>query len=98
MLVPLVYAILNPKVTAAKNVKLLLKPVGHFTLPLESKVSRADDEHPVGQTAQLEFLEQQARHDGFAGACVVGQQESHTCGLEQVIVNGVQLVRQRVNA
>ena len=97
MVVPFVDAVLQAQVGIAKNLKILLKLVGHFTLPLEGEVGRADDEHALDQTAQLEFLEQQAGHDGLAGPCVVGQKETHAGGFEQVVVNGIKLVGQRVH-
>ena len=41
---------------------------------------------------------QQARHDRLAGAGVVGQQEADARQLEEVVVDGFELVRQRIDA
>ena len=65
-----------------------------FALPLEGEVGRADDQNPLGQSAQLEFADQQARHDRLARAGIIGQQETHARQLQQVVVNGFKLVRQ----
>jgi hypothetical protein len=77
-----------------RRVELLLK----LALPLKRQVRRAHDEDPFGQPAQLQLADQQPRHDRFAGAGIVGQQEANPRQLEQVIVDGLQLVRQRIDA
>ena len=50
------------------------------------------------QAADLQFLEEQAGHDRLAGAGVVGQQEADARQLEEVVVDGLKLVRQRIDA
>ena len=97
LLIPHVDAILNAQIGPAQDVERFLEAVGHFALPLEGEVCRADDEDALNQAAQLEFLEQQAGHDGLARPGVVGQEETATGGFEQVVVHRVQLVGQRVN-
>ena len=47
---------------------------------------------------QLQLPDQQTGHDRLAGAGVVREQEPHARELEQVIVNGLKLVRQRIDA
>ena len=75
-------------------VELLLQ----FALPLEGEVGRADDQDALGQAAQLELADEQPRHDGLAGAGVVGQEEADAGELEQVVVDRFELVRQRIDA
>ena len=62
------------------------------------EVRGADDKDPFGQPAELQFADEQSRHDGLAGAGVVSQQEPDPGELQQVVVNGFKLVRQGVNA
>ena len=48
--------------------------------------------------ASLQLLEQQPRHDRLARAGVVGQQEADAGQLEEVVVDRLELVRQRIDA
>ena len=57
-----------------------------------------DDQRPLDEPADLQLLEQQARHDRLAGARVVGQQEADARQLDEVVVDRFELVRQRVDA
>ena len=75
-------------------VELLLQ----LALPLEGEVRRADDQDALGEAAQLQLADEQARHDRLAGAGVVGQQEPHARELEQVVVDRFELMRQRIDA
>src|SRR5690606_19616455 len=65
--------------------------------PLESEIGGAHDQDALGQAAQLEFANQEARHDRLSGAGVVRQQETHACELQQVVVDGLELMRQRIH-
>ena len=67
-------------------------------LPLEREVRWGDDQDPLGEAAQLQLADQQPGHDRFPGAGVVGQQEPHAGELQQVVVDRLQLMRQRVDA
>ena len=69
-----------------------------LALPLEGEVRRTHDEDALCEAAQLKFADQQARHDRLAGAGVVREQEPHPRELEQVVVNSLKLVRQRIHA
>ena len=46
----------------------------------------------------MHLADQQPRHDHLPGAGVVGAQEPHARQLQQVIVDRLQLVRQRIDA
>jgi len=74
--------------------ELLIK----LALPLEGEVGRTDDQDALGQAAQLKLADQQAGHNGLAGAGVIGQQKAHPPQLQHVVVNRFELVRQRVSA
>jgi hypothetical protein len=54
------------------------------------------DEGSSHETPVFQFLEQQAGHDGFAGAGVVGKQEADTRIAQDIVVNRFNLVRQRI--
>ena len=69
-----------------------------FALPLESQVGGADDQHPLGESAQLKFTDEQTRHDGLARASVIREKEADACQLQQIVVDGLKLMRQRVYA
>ena len=64
-------------------------------LPLEAQVGRGDDQDPFGQPAELQLPNQEAGHDGLAGASVVGQREAHAGQLQEVLVDRFKLVGQR---
>ncbi len=98
LLLPGVRAVVGAQDVAADDLEVLAELVLHFALPLEGEVGRRDDERALDQAADLQFLEEQAGHDGLAGAGVVGQQEPDAGQLEEVVVDGFELVRQRVDA
>ena len=83
-----------PFITRNFVVELLLQ----FALPLEGEVGRADDQDALGEAAELQLANEQARHDRLARAGVVGQQEPHARELEQVVVDRLELMRQRIDA
>jgi hypothetical protein len=64
---------------------------------LEGEVSRANDQYPFGETPELQLANEKARHDRFARAGIVGQQEPHTRKLQQIIINCLKLMRQRID-
>ena len=63
--------------------ELLVELLLQFALPLKGKVCRADDQDALGQSAQLQFADEQARHDGLAGAGVVSEQETTRASLSR---------------
>ncbi len=95
---PRVLAVVGPEHVAANDVELLAELVRQFALPLEREVGRRDDQHTAHQAAGLQFLEQQPRHDRLAGAGVVRQQEANARQLQEVAVDGFELMRQRIDA
>ena len=95
---PLVDAELVADVLALEDEELLVELLLQLALPLEGEVGRADDQDALGEAAQLELADEQARHDGLAGAGIVGQQEADARELEQVVVDRFELMRQRIDA
>ena len=83
---------------AFEHQKLLVELLPKLALPLEGQVGGADDEDPLGQASELEFSDQEPGHDRLARPGVVGQEEADTGQLEQIVVDGFKLVRQRVHA
>ena len=98
LLQPLVDAELVADVAALEDEELLVELLLQLALPLEGEVGRADDQDALGQAAELQLADEQAGHDRLAGAGVVGQQEADAGELQQVVVDGLELVRQRIDA
>ncbi len=67
----------------------------HLVLPLVDQHARADDEHAPRVAADHELLDEQAGHDGLAGAGIVGEQEVQRLAREHLLVHRRDLVRQR---
>ena len=97
-LLPRVLAVVGAQHVAADDLELLAELVLQLALPLEGEVGRRDDQRALDEAADLQLLEQQARHDRLAGAGVVGQQEADARQLQEVVVDGLELVRQRIDA
>ena len=74
---PLVDAELLPKVLSLHDQERGVVLFLELTLPLEGEVRGADDEDPLGQAAQLQLADEEARHDRLAGAGVICEQEAH---------------------
>ena len=98
LLQPLVDPELFADVTALEHDELLVEFLVELALPLEREVRGTDDQRPFDEAAQLELTDQQAGHDGLAGARVVGEQEAHARQLEEVLVHGFELVGKRVHS
>ena len=94
---PRVLAVVGAEDVAADDLERLAELVLEFALPLEGEVGRRDDERPLDEPAGLQLLEQEPGHDCLASAGVVGQQKADARELEEVIVDGLQLVRQGVD-
>ena len=94
---PFVGAELVADVAAAKYKEAFVKLIVEFPLPLESEVGRADYGNALRQAAQFQLANEQAGHNSFAGAGVIGQQKPHAGQLQQVMIDRFQLMGQRVN-
>ena len=68
-----------------------------LVLPLLGQAAGADDQAALQVAAGDQLLDEQARHDGLAGTGVVGQQEAQRLARQHGLVDGGDLVRQRVD-
>ena len=84
-------------VASLQDEKLLVELLLQLTLPLEGEVCRARHQHPLDEAAQLQLAHQEPGHDGLAGTGVVCEQEADGGYLQQMFVDGFELVRQRVH-
>ena len=95
---PLVDAELLADFRALDDKKLLVELLLQFALPLESEVCWTDDTSiRSANPRKLQFSNEQPGHDGLAGTRVVGEQEPDTGELQKVVVDGFELVRQRID-
>ncbi len=83
---------------AANDLEALPELVLQLPLPLEAEVGRSDDQDALDETPDLQLLDEEPRHDGLPRARVVGQQEPDTWDPQEVVVDRLQLVRQRIDA
>lgn len=74
-----------------------LEAAPEFVLPLLGQTAGADDQAALQVTAGDQLLDQQARHDRLARARVVRQQEAQRLPGQHGIVDGGDLVRERVD-
>ena len=80
------------------DVERLAEPAQQLVLPLDRQRRRAEDEHALDGLAELQLLDEQAGHDRLAGAGVVGEQEAQPRLRQHLLVDGLDLVRQRADA
>ena len=69
----------------------------HLPLPLVLEVAGRDDEDALDEPPVLHLLEDEPGHDRLPRAGVVGDEEPHARHLEGVVVDGLDLVRERVH-
>ena len=82
---------------AADDFEVLAELVLHLPLPLEREIGGRDDKGPLHESTCLQLLEQQPGHDGFSGARVIGQEKADTRELQEVAVDGFELVGKRID-
>ncbi len=68
-----------------------------LVLPLLGQAAGADDEAALQVAAGDELLDEEPGHDGLAGAGVVGEQEAQRLARQHRLVDGGDLVRQRLD-
>ena len=68
-----------------------------LVLPLLGEAAGADDEAALQVAAGDQLLDEQAGHDRLAGAGVVGEQEAQRLARQHRLVDGGDLVRQRLD-
>ena len=98
LLLPGVLAVLASEDLAAHHLEGFPELVLHLPLPLEREIRGRNDQRALDETADLELLKEQPSHDRLAGARVVGEQEADAREREEVLVDRLELVGQRVDA
>ena len=68
-----------------------------LVLPLLGEAAGADDEAALQIAARDQLLDEQPRHDRLAGAGIVGEQEAQRLPRQHRLVDGGDLVRQRID-
>src|SRR5262249_33327347 len=94
---PLVHPKLVADVLALEHQKLRVELLFEFPLPLEGEVGRADDQDALSEAAELQLADQESGHDGFPCAGVAGEKKPDPRDLEEVVVDRLELVRERVH-
>ena len=98
LLEPLIDPELLADVAAFEHQELLVELLFQLALPLEAQVCGTDHQHSLDETAELQLAYEQPGHDGLARAGVVCEEEPDRRELQEVFVDGLKLVRQRVDA
>ncbi len=74
-----------------------VEPAVELVLPLLDEAPGADDQAAMQVAANHQLLDEQPRHDRLAGARVVGEQEAQRLAREHLLVDGRDLVGQRID-
>jgi len=80
------------------HVERLAEPAEELVLPLNRQRGWAKDQDAIDGLAELHLLDQKPRHDRLASARVVGQEEPQAWLRKHPLVDGLDLVRQRLDA
>ena len=80
-----------------QNLERQVKAPVQLVLPLLGQAAGAHDQAALQVTAGDQLLDQQPGHDGLAGTGVVRQQKTQRLAWQHGLVDGRDLVRQRVN-
>jgi hypothetical protein len=91
-------AVIGAKHFASDDFEFLAEFVRQLALPLKGEVRRRHNQGPPEQAPRLQLFDQEPRHDCLAGTWVVRQKEADTRQAQEIIVNSLQLVRERINS
>ena len=80
-----------------QDVERQVEPAVQLVLPLLGEAAGADDQTALKVAAGDQLLDEQPRHDGLAGARVVGEQEAQGLPGQHGFVDRGDLVRQRLD-
>ena len=97
LVLPRILTVLRAQRLAPHYLEVLTELVSHFSLPLERQVGGCDDERTGDEAADLQLLQEEPGHDGLASARIVGQQEPNPRQLQEILVDRLKLVWQRVD-
>jgi hypothetical protein len=97
--------VLREPVTRARRLQLVvgqdlereMETTVKLVLPLFGKAARAHDKAPLKIAARNQLLDEQARHDRFARARIIGKQEPQRLARQHCLVNCGDLMRQRLD-
>jgi hypothetical protein len=84
-------------IAPADNVKWQAEQQLQFVLPIADKTCRRDDQNAFQQAARQHLTDVEARHNGFAGTGVIGQQKTQPRLLQHVIIDRNPLMGQRID-
>ena len=96
-LLPGVRAVVRPQDDAPDHLEPLPELLPHLSLPLKGQVGRRDDENPPDQTPYFQLLDEKPCHYRLSSAGIVRQKETNSGKLEEIVVHGLQLMRQRID-
>ena len=82
---------------AGEDVERKLELLPELVLPLLDKASGRDDQATVDIATNNELVNVEAGHDGLARARIIGEEVAQRLPREELLVNGFDLMRQRVD-
>ena len=85
------------ELVVGQDLERKLEPSVELVLPLFGETAGADDEATRQVAAGDQLLDEQAGHDGLAGARVVGEEKAQRLARQHRLVDAGDLVRQRVD-
>ena len=85
------------ELVVGQDLERKLEPAVQLVLPLLGEAAGADDQAPLQVAAGDELLDQESRHDRLAGTGVVGKEEAQRLPRQHRLVDGRDLVRQRLD-
>lgn len=94
---PYIFSIRSIHQTAIHLDKMLLEAVAHFPLPLLLQMPWSNDQRPLDQVAEFQFLDDQPRHNGLTRARIICDQKADTRQLEHKPIYRLDLVGERVH-
>jgi len=96
-LLPRVLPVVGPEDAAAHHLERFAELVLQLPLPLEGQVGGGDDQGAFHQATGLHLLQEEPGHDGLPGARVVREEEPDARQFQEVVVDRLQLVRERID-
>ena len=82
---------------AGQDVEAEPEFVGQLVLPLLDQPARRHHQASLQVAARHQLLDQEAGHDGLAGAGIIGQQKAQRLARQHLAIDGGDLVRQRLD-
>ena len=86
-LLPRIHPVVGAEHVAADHLEALPELVLEFPLPLERQIGGRHDKRSLHQSTYFEFLDKEARHDGFAGAWIIREQKPDAWKFYEIVVD-----------